>query len=204
MTGGSDLSAAVRRHLERHVPASDEELEALREALAPRFVRKHEVLSRQGELAPHLYFVERGCLRSYSTDARGVEHVVRFAVEGWWLSDLHSFFTGEPSWYSIDALEPSDLLVMTRAEQDRLCEAYPVFDRYFRKLLEGLAVASQRRLLGLLAGTAEDRYRQFMDTYRTIAQRLPQHQIASYLGVTPEALSRVRARRSRTEADAAS
>jgi len=189
------LPPILIQHVQALVAIDGAALDALAAALWVRHADRHETLSRQGEVARNLYFVELGCLRVYATDVRGAEHVLRFAVEGWWLSDFHSFFTGEPSGHAIAALERSRLLGITRDDQERLCREHPVFEHYFRRMLEGLAVATHRRLLGMMAGSADERYADFLRTYRSIAQRLPQHQVASYLGITPEALSRLRARR---------
>lgn len=191
------LTEQLRRHVLSRVPAREADLEALSHELSRRAVPRHGVLSRQGDICRNLYFVERGCLRCHATDDRGGDHLIRFAVEGWWLSDFHSYFQGEPSSFGVDALEESEVLVLGRDREQCLCMEHPVLARYFLRLLEGLAVATHRRLLSMLSGTMEERYEEFMRAYGPIARRLPQHQIASYLGVTPEALSRIRARMTR-------
>ena len=191
------LPELLRQHIRARVPARPHDLEALLQELSPLSVSKRGVLSRQGEVCRDLYFVERGCLRCHATDDRGIDHAVRFAVEGWWLSDFNSYFTGEPSAFGVDALEDTQVVVLRRDREQRLCAEHPMLARYFMSLLEGLTVATHRRLLLMLSGTVEERYEEFIRAYRHMAQRLPQHQIASYLGVTPEALSRIRARMAR-------
>ena len=188
------LPELLRSHVLARVPACAGDLVALHQALTLRCVPKREALSRPGDVARDLYFVESGCLRCHATDLRGVDHVLRFAVEGWWISDFHSYFTGESSSYGVDALEESRLLVLSREQEQRLCAEHPVLARYFLGLLEGMAVATHRRLVLLLSGSVRERYDEFVSSDRDLAQRLPQHQIASYLGVTPESLSRVRGR----------
>ncbi len=188
------LPEILRVHVLVRVPAGAAELAALHRALVVRCVPRREALSRPGDVARDLYFVESGCLRCHATDDRGIDRVLRFAVEGWWISDFHSYFTGESSSFGVDALEESRLLVLSREREQQLCADHPILARYFLGLLEGLAVATQRRLLLLLAKSVEARYDEFVTHYRELARRLPQHQIASYLGVTPESLSRVRAR----------
>lgn len=187
----------LRQHVQRLVPARESDLEALSFELTRRSVPRHGVLSRQGDICRDLYFVESGCLRCHATDDRGSDHLIRFAVEGWWLSDFHSYFNGEPSSFGVDALEETAVLVLRRDREQRLCAEHPVLARYFLRLLEGLAVATHQRLLWMLSGTVEERYEEFMRVHGPVARRLPQHQIAAYLGVTPEALSRIRARMTR-------
>jgi CRP-like cAMP-binding protein len=189
-----DLPELLRQHIQARVPACSSDLEALAQALSRRSIPKHGVLSRQGEICRDLYFVEQGCLRCHAVGDRGIDHVIRFAVEGWWLSDFHSYFTGEASAFGVDALEETTMVVLRRDREQRLCAERPLLANYFLRLLEGLAVATHRRLLWMMSGTVEERYEEFLRGYPQIAQRLPQHQIAAYLGVTPEALSRIRAR----------
>lgn len=188
------LPELLRSHVLARVPAGAEDLAALHRALTVRCAPRRQALSRPGDVARDLYFVERGCLRCHATGERGTDHVLRFAVEGWWISDFHSYFTGESSSFGVDALEESRLLVLSREREQQLCAEHPVFARYFLGLLEGMAVAMHRRLVLLLSGSVEARYEEFVTHYRHLARRLPQHQIASYLGVTPESLSRVRGR----------
>ena len=191
------LPELLRTHVADRVPAGPGDFAALARELSVRCVPRREALSRPGDVARDLYFVESGCLRCHAIDERGTDHVIRFAVEGWWISDFHSYFTGEPSTFGVNALEDSRVLVLPRDREQDLCAGHPVFARYFLGLLEGMAVATHRRLLLLLSGSVEARYEEFVRSDRDLARRLPQHQIASYLGVTPESLSRVRARMAR-------
>lgn len=198
------LPDLLRQHIQARVPARPPDLEALARELSTRSIPKRGVLSRQGDVCRDLYFVERGCLRCHATDDRGIDHVIRFAVEGWWLSDFHSYFTGETSAFGVDALEDTQVVVLRREHEQRLCAEHPTLARYFLRLLERLSVTTHRRLLLMMSGTVEERYEEFIRAYRDIAQRLPQHQIASYLGVTPEGLSRIRARMARRHVTGAS
>jgi CRP-like cAMP-binding protein len=137
--------------------------------------------------------VNKGCLRCYSVDSSGKEHVVQFAIEEWWISDLYSFFTNEPSTFNIDALEDSELLLLEQNSYERLLQEIPAFERLFRKLFENRLIANERRINATLSDSAEERYLSFLKNYPSIAQRVPLTQIASYLGITPESLSRIRA-----------
>ncbi|MEJ7683074.1 MAG: Crp/Fnr family transcriptional regulator [Segetibacter sp.] len=137
-------------------------------------------------------FVEKGILRSYTVDNKGAEHILQFALEGWWVADLYSYLTNEPSLFNIDALEDCELLLITKSSWDVLLQKIPAFERYFRILIQNNLIATQRRLMGSLSETAEEKYIKLIKTYPDCVQRVPQHMIASYLGITRETLSRVR------------
>lgn len=155
-------------------------------------LRKKQYLLQEGDLCKYCAFVEKGMLRSYHVDEKGVEHILQFALEGWWIADLYSFFTNEPSTYTIEALEDADLLLITLPSWEMLLEKLPIFERYFRIQIQNSLIATQRRLMGSLHLTAEENYTKFLQTYPGCTQRVPQHMIASYLGITPETLSRLR------------
>lgn len=190
------LPELLRRHIQSRVRAHPDDLQALARELTLQIVPKHGVLSIAGEVCQSLYFVERGCLRLFAASAGGNNPVIRFAAEGWWISDFESYFTGEPSRFAVDALEESRIYVLRRDREQRLDVDHPVLARYFLTVLERLTVGTHRRLIGMLTGSVEDRYAEFLRLYESIAKRLPQHQIAAYLGVTPEAWSRIRTRMS--------
>ena len=131
-------------------------------------------------------------LRLYSVDEKGSEHVMQFAFEGWWSGDQFSFLTGEPSVYNIDALEDCELLLLSKKAEDEMMAKVPKMERYFRILLQNSLIATQRRLISSLSRTAEEKYNELVQSCPTIPQRVPQHMMASYLGITPETLSRIR------------
>ena len=131
-------------------------------------------------------------MRSYSLNEKGIEHLVQFAMEGWWISDQYSVLTGEPSVYNIDALEDSEILLISNASFENMLEAVPKMEKYFRVLMQNSMIAMQRRLVASLSLTAEEKYTRMINAYPDIIQRVPQHMIASYLGITPETLSRIR------------
>jgi CRP-like cAMP-binding protein len=140
-------------------------------------------------------------MRAYSVDQKGEEHIVQFALEGWWISDLYSFLTGKPSTYDIEALEESDVLLIDLPSYEKLCTTVPAFERYFRILLQNNYIATHRRLLASISLSAEEQYVQLINDYPTIVQRVAQRHIASYLGITPEALSRIRGRMAKHPGD---
>jgi CRP-like cAMP-binding protein len=158
----------------------------------PKKIRKKQTLLLEGDVCTYNAFVEKGILRSYTTDAKGNEHIIQFAFEGWWITDLSSFLMGENSTYTIEAIEDSELLLLTAAAREELMNALPVFERYQRLLLENAYIALQARVNSALTATAEEKYTKLTIAYPNIVARVPQHMIASYLGLTPETLSRVR------------
>jgi len=199
--GGSMLEPLLEFFRARMpLSAADEEL--VRSVVRGRHVVKGETLQRAGDVATHGYFVGKGLLRSFWIDEKGREHVLTFAPEGWWLTDLSSMRDGTPATYFIEALEDSDLVLLDHLAQTRFMSEIPGFAAAFATGLQRLNAAREKRLLDSLSATAEQRYLNFLEKYPSIARRVPQHMLASYLGLTPETLSRLRgqlARRKRAK-----
>ena len=158
----------------------------------PKKLRKKQYLLQEGDVCKYVAFVEKGILRSYTVDDKGNEHILQFAFEGWWMADQYSFLTGEPSIYNIDALEDCELLLLTKQAEEQLLEKLPKFERFFRLLLQNNLIATLKRLESSLSDTAEEKYNQLIQSCPTLAERIPQHMIASFLGITPETISRIR------------
>ncbi len=184
----------LREHVSRLVSLSGDEFTLCTSLMIPKRVRKGAYLLQEGDVSKYLAFVTKGCLRSYGIDKKGEEHIVQFALEGWWITDMYSFLTGKPGEYFIDALEDSDVLLIDAGSYEKLCTTVPKFERYFRILLQNNYIATHRRVLSSIGLSAEERYVQMQEEYPTIIQRVAQRHIASYLGITPEALSRIRHR----------
>ena len=182
----------LRSHILSRIDLSDEEFTRCTAFFIPRKLRKRQFLLQEGEVCRSIAFVVKGCLRCYSVDDKGEEHIIQFAIEDWWISDPYSMLTGEPTEYNIDALEASELLLLEKHSEEKLLKEIPRFERLFRLLLENRFVANQRRINAALSISAEERYLGFLKAYPAIAQRVPQSQIASYLGITPQSLSRIR------------
>ncbi len=182
----------LRTHIQKRVELTDEEFELARTFFIPKKFRRGQFLLYAGEICKHVAFVEQGCLRQYYVDAKGEEHVVQFAIEDWWISDMYSTLTGKPATYNIDALENSEVLLFERGRLDELSERVPQFEKFFRLLLEGAFVAKERRIAASISLSAEEQYLCMQEMYPKIVQRVPQNQIASYLGITPQSLSRIR------------
>lgn len=158
----------------------------------PKKIRKKQTLLLEGDVCTYNAFIEKGILRSYTTDEKGNEHIMQFAFEGWWITDLSSFLMGAYSTFTIEAIEDSELLLLTAAAREELMDALPVFERYQRLLLQNAYIALQARVNSALTETAEEKYTKLTIAYPDVIARVPQHMIASYLGLTPETLSRVR------------
>lgn len=180
------------KSLGEKVKMTPEEMDICKTFFIPRKLRKRQFLLQSGDTCKVNAFVEKGILRSYTVDEKGNEHIIQFAAEGWWISDLYSFLTGERSSYYIEALENCELLLLTLPASEGLLAALPKFETYQRLLLQGAYIAMQRRITASLNQTAEEKYLDIIYTYPDIIQRVPQHMVASYLGITPETLSRIR------------
>jgi CRP-like cAMP-binding protein len=182
----------ILAYVSRYVSLTEEETDFFTSLLKLRSLRKRQYLVQAGDVCRYECFVNSGCLRTYSIDDKGQEHVVQFAIEDWWTSDLYSFLTQTPAAYHIEALEDSELVLLDKASYDQLLENVPKFDRMFRVIIQNAFIAQQRRILEDMSLPAHERYVLFLQRYPQFEQRLPQHQIASYLGITPESLSRIR------------
>ena len=171
---------------------SPEQFEICRPFFTQKKLRKRQFILNEGDVCKYNIFITRGLLRSYTIDDKGNEHILQFALEGWWTADLYSFFTEEPSIFNIEALEDTEMLLITRPSWESIMDKLPAMERYFRILLQNSLIATQRRLIGSISESAEQKYIKFMNAYPESVQRVPQHMIASYLGITRETLSRLR------------
>lgn len=179
-------------NINKKVTLTGDEKALLQTFFINKKLRKKQYLLQEGDACKYTAYVNKGLLRSYSVDNNGNEHIIQFALEDWWMADIYSFLTSEPSGYNIDALEDSELLLITKPAQDEMVIRIPKMERYLRLLMQSHLIALQRRVVSSLNFTAEDKYLQLIAVSPTIVQRIPQHYIASYLGITPETLSRIR------------
>lgn len=175
-------------------PLTEEEKVLIKAYITPKKLRKKQYLLQENDVCKYIAFVAKGALRAYTVSEKGTEHIVQFALEGWIVSDLFSFLTGEPATYNIDALEAADLLLISKTAHDELLMKVPKYETWTRLQLTGAYIAMQRRLSSIISLNLEERYSFFTSLYPDIVQRVPQHMIASYMGLTPETLSRVRSR----------
>jgi len=182
----------LRTYLEARATLTPSEIDFIRTLFLPRRLEKGEALQQAGEPARYMVFVAKGCLRSYVIDDKGKVHIVRFAPEEWWLADSARYLTGEPSTLFIDAIEASDLLVIEHPSHQRILDGVPSYAAAYQVGLQRLAAAHDKRIISSLSASAHDRYRDFAATYPTLLRRVPLRMLASYLGMSPETLSRIR------------
>ena len=187
----------LRAYLEPRASFTEDEFAFLRTVFVSKPLAAGAFLQRAGDVARHAAFVASGCLRSYVIDAKGKEHIVQFAPETWWLADTESLAGGVPTRFFFEAIEDSTLLLIDGPSHQRVVERVPGYGAAMRTGLQRHAAAKDHRIVSALSATAEERYLAFLATYPSIARRVPQKMLASYLGVSPETLSRVRHKLSR-------
>ena len=191
----------IHNYIARYVPLTAEELELVTSSLEYKVVPKKTILLRAGEVCDFEAYVNRGCIREYLLDRRGTELTLEFAVEDWWVSDITSFENGTPSFMYIETLEDCELLLLSRASKERLLEQVPKLERMFRLMIQRHLSVVQGRLFKTITYSALDQYQEFLRRYPSIPQRVPQHYIASYLGITPEFLSKLRKQQMKREGE---
>lgn len=182
----------IRKNITKHIDLTEEEFKYFTSLLLHKRLRKKQFLLEEGEVFNYECFVNSGCLRQYYLDEKGQEHIIQFAISDWWIGDQYSFLTGQPAINFIDAIEASEVLLISKTNLEQLYVTVPKFERLFRIAFQNSYLALQRRILSNLSHTAEERYLDFTTRYHEIEQKVPQHQVASYLGITPESLSRIR------------
>jgi CRP/FNR family transcriptional regulator, anaerobic regulatory protein len=181
-------------NIAKHVSLTPDEQERVLSFTTPKQFKTKTLLLKAGEICTHSFFVTKGILRSYNMDENGVEHVVSFACPGWWIADMYSFLSQRPGQLYIEVNEEAEVLIISKEDQDKMYQEVPKMERFFRILIENSLVANQQRLIDNMSFTAEARYDKFSKKYPDLIHCLPQKQIASYIGVTPEFFSKMKAR----------
>ena len=182
----------ILQNIGRHIRLDKTETDFFLSLLQPKILQRKDFLLKQGDICKTENFIVKGCLRTYTIDDNGFEHIVMFGVEDWWVGDLLSFLDQSPSAYFIDALEDTKILQITKANLDKLYDRVPKFERFFRLILQNAFIAQQQRINQNLSFTAEQRYLAFIAKYPNLEQRLSQKQVSAYLGITPVFLSMLR------------
>ncbi|WP_212004741.1 Crp/Fnr family transcriptional regulator [Chitinophaga sp. HK235] len=174
-----------------------EDIALIRSCSTVRLLRRRRFLLHQGEVWKHYAFVCKGCLKAYFIDDKGIERIMRFSPENWWAGDRQSLMSGLPATINIDAMEDTTVVMFTGEDFERLQQQIPELKKMAETLIHRSLMAANDRIQAAISMGAEERYRQFMEKYPGLLNRVPLHMIASYLGVTPETLSRVRATQNR-------
>jgi CRP-like cAMP-binding protein len=182
----------ILANVARHINLVPAEVDYFVSLLTHQSISRKEFLLQAGEVLQHQTFVTKGCLRTYSISEEGKEHIIMFAPEGWWCGDLYSFLSETPATCYIDALEKTEVFQISKANQEKLYQHIPKFERFFRMLFQNAFILHQRRIASSLSDKAEERYEAFRKRYPKLEQRIAQKHIASYLGVTPEFFSTLR------------
>ncbi len=184
--------ATILEGIHKHISLNQEEKMIFISVLDRVEIANGEFLEKQGKQTQHFMHVESGCLMTYHTDKSGSDHVMQFATSGWWTGDLQSFNRGVPSENSTRALATSSVLLISLQDMSYLLEKVPKFERYFRIIYQNSLITHQQRIIQNFSATAEERYLVFQTKYPTLEQYVPLKYIASYLGITPEFLSKIR------------
>jgi CRP-like cAMP-binding protein len=182
----------ILKNFSDYVALDENEQERLVSVLIPRPFKRGEILIKAGEQARYMLFVNAGYLMTTYTDSNGSDHVIQFSGSGWWSGDIYSTFDQQPTPYNTKALTDGEVLLLPRLAQAHLLQSSGIFERYFRVVFQKGVLRQQRRYIEAVSTSAEERYWSFMTAYPSIAAEVPQKYIASYLGITPEFLSKIR------------
>ena len=181
-------------HIRKFIPLSAEEEEIVLSFFKYKEVDKKDLLLKEGQVCNASYFVLNGCFRFYSHTEQGGEQIIQFAIENWWMADYMSLGTGAPSPFYIQAIERSAVAMLDKRSQEELLKAVPALERYFRIVFQRAYAASVMRVYYIFLQSAEERYHHFEQSFPDFVQRVPQYMLASFLGFTPEFLSKIRAK----------
>lgn len=188
------MSEALIKNFEKYIDLSPSEKEQVLSYFDRKILPKKNMLLNEGEICRFEAYFLRGCARMYYTDSNGFDVTVQFALEDWWASDIASFHEQKPSDFNIETLEECEVLLLYLPQKERLLKDMPKFERYFRLLIQRHLCTIQDRIIHTIAKSATERYVDFLQLYPNIPQRVAQHYIASYLGISPEFVSKIRKR----------
>ncbi len=182
----------VIKYVERHIQLNEEETAFLSSTLRVLKVKKKQLIVQPEFTCKYRTYIVKGALRAYLIDSKGQEHTIAFAIEDWWISDYNSYIFQQPATLFVEALEDAELIQLDYNAEQLLMETHPKFERFFRIITQRSFASLQQRMLSNLSKTAEERYEEFITKYPSIANRVPQYTLASYLGFSTEFLSKIR------------
>lgn len=186
------MSDLLYQNISRYIHLSEEEFSRFRKPFELKQIKKKEMVLREGDYCSFEGFVLNGCFKIYYLNENGWEQTLYFAIEDWWITDIDSLINDVPSILNIEALEDSEVLMISKKDKEYLYETMPQIEKLFRMMNQQSSVALQRRILSLTGKTADKRYLEFLQKYPGLEQRITQQQVASYLGITHEFLSKIR------------
>jgi CRP-like cAMP-binding protein len=184
----------ILQNISKHVALSPEERLLFLSKIETQTFKSKTILLNSGQICKHSYFVNSGILRSFNINDNIVEYILTFACKGWWIGDMYSLISQKPGNLFIEVLEDAEIVMLSKENQEYLYAAIPKLERFFRILTEKSLVANQERLLDNLSLSAEERFEKFCIKYPSLLQKIPQKQIASYIGVTPEFFSKMKSK----------
>jgi len=188
------MHPSIISHLKQYINLTEHDLQLFQSCLNSISVDKGKFLLQPGTQVKHEYFVLKGCLKAYYLDEKGHSHIIQFAIENWWIGDFDTFFNGIPSRLHIETIEHSTLLSINYNTLQQLFKTAPIFERYFRLLTTNAFISQRKRILSSLEKDTKERYVEFCESYPNIEDRIPDYDIANYLGVSAERLSRIRSK----------
>ena len=183
----------ILANIEKQITLDTKEINYFKQLLTVEHFSKKEFILREGDRCKYLYFVNKGILRAFYVNKEGKDSTVMFALQDWWITDMHCFLNRLPAMVNIQAIEPTSVLKLSKSNLEKLYEEIPKFEKLFRILMEKAYCREQLRVIQNLSSPAKERYHSFIEKYPQIVRQVPQKQIASYLGITPEFLSHIRA-----------
>ncbi|MDV6169062.1 Crp/Fnr family transcriptional regulator [Flavobacterium sp. DG1-102-2] len=186
---------SIVTHIRKHAGLTDAEADILTSLLTVRDVKKKEHLLEAGKVCTEYYFVAEGCFRMYLVTAKGAEQVIQFGIEDWWINDYASYKTGLPSGYCIQAVEKAKVIVLDKKNEEEMFTRLPQMERYFRRVAEKAYSAQLNRIHYIFNLSGEEQYHLMNSRHPQFVQRVPQYMLASFLGITPEFLSKLRAKK---------
>lgn len=186
------MLSIFKKYIQNKVSITDEQYNHISNSLQSKKIKKDTLLLREGDVCSQVFFVSKGLLRAYTIDSSAKEHIIQFGPEDSWVSDRNSFYFNLPSMFYIDAVEDSEVIYISKEFFEKAEKIIPDFNSFTVMILHNSIRFMQRRISLLLGATAEQRYLDFIQLYPSLTLRVPQWMIASYLGITPESLSRVR------------
>lgn len=182
----------ILQNIAKHISLNTQEEGLFVSMLEYQKVKAKKMLLNEGDICRHSIFVTDGCLRGFTIDNNGFEHVLSFAPQHWWIADMYSLLSQKPGTLYIQAMVDTEMLLLSKLNQEKLYLQTPKFERFFRIITEKSLVAHQQRLVDSLSLSAEERYNKFCTIYPNLIYTLPQKQVAAYIGVTPEFLSKMK------------